>query len=134
MSLTIGKNAKISNTLTFVLLILTGAQGYISNPPFTAEEVNFLSPLLLMLVLIVGFLKNYFAPDVDSKAQKALLIVTVVGILGALNQYFFDLVHWSDRVEQILRLVLTVTGAALSALSKQIWPTELSLTEKNYRQ
>lgn len=129
---TIAKNAKISNALTVILLVLTTLQGFISNPPFTADEVNLYSPILLLGVAILGFLKNYFAPDVNSSAAKwPLIILTAIGIFGALNQYLFEIVQWSEATEQKLRLLLTAIIAILSALSKTLFPTAISLTGEN---
>lgn len=129
---TIAKNAKLSNALTVIMLVFTTLQGFISNPPFTADEVNLYSPILLLGVAILGFFKNYFAPDVNSNAAKwPLIILTAIGIFGALNQYFFDIVTWSETTEQKLRLLLTAVMAVLSALSKTLFPTSISLTEQN---
>ena len=129
---TIAKNAKISNALTVILLVLTTLQGFISNPPFTADEVNLYSPILLLGVAILGFLKNYFAPDVNGSAAKwPLIILTAIGIFGALNQYLFEIINMGEGTEQKLRLLLTAIIAILSALSKTLFPTQISLSKQN---
>lgn len=131
---TIAKNAKISNYLTVALLTLSILQGYISNPPLTAEDVKFLSPILLLVVLIIGQVKNVFAPDVNSNQAKwPIIIVGAIAIIGGLNDYFFQIITFTERTEQILRLILTFLSAVLTALSKSFFPTAISLTEKNYR-
>jgi len=123
------KSAKTVNILTVLVMVLGVFQTGLLTAPFkNPATLTLVSGIMVFVVTGLTAWKQVLSEEINNKALWPTIIVAMIAIVGGLNDLIGS-IRFSEDVSQILRWIITTVLSTLNLLSKQIWPTNQTVSK-----
>lgn len=114
---------RAAKLLLIFVTLLTGVQTSITLIPGMGPHTQTLvSAIVLYLVSIMTLLRQHASNEISNQSTVPTWIIIAIATIGGLND-IFNLVHFSEFVDQCIRFGITFSTFMLNLLSKVLYPT-----------